>query len=338
MLVHHKPLYRVILRDAWRLAWTHKSLWIFGFLAAFLQAANVIELFARAFSRMSDDGANLYTFLQNAYPGASLAGILETMKMENLATISGSGLLALGVLVAIFFFLLWIFGAAEAALTIAVSKKMPTHPFLPKLFRAGRPFAWKIIGIHVLSRLLLAALFIVITLPLFLVAQQTDAATYTLAFLAFVIFVPIALIVSFMTIYAVAGMVVNREPFWESVHAAWYLTRHHFLVSLETAFILFLVNIAGGILVVLFALLLAFPVSLLSMGALVTGSGNIIIALAVISLVLVFGLVLLVGAIISTFQITTWILLYKRFAKGGAVSKLLRIAHAIPRYLKAVHH
>lgn len=334
----HQPLYRVILRDAWHVTWTHKSLWIFGFLAAFLQAANVIELFVRAFSRVGDDGATLYHFLQNAYPGASLAGVFGTIKLENLATISGSGLLMLGVLVAISLFLLWIFGGAEAALAIAVSKKMPTHPFLPKLFKVGRPFAWKLVGLHILSRLLLAALFLVITLPLFLVASETDTVTYGLAFLAFIIFVPLALIVSFMTIYAVAGMVVNREPFWNSVHAAWYLTRHHFLVSLETSFILFIVNIAGGILVVLFALLLAFPVSLLSLGALVTGSGSIIIALAVISLVLVFGLVLLVGAIISTFQITTWILLYKRFARPGVVSKILRIAHAIPRYFKTAHH
>jgi|GEM_PF-1175164 len=335
MLIKHKPLYRIILRDAWRITWTQKSLWVFGFLAAFLQTANVIELFARAFSRVSDHGATISTFLANAYPGAALAGVLGVIKIGT-THIAGIGVIMLALLLAFCALLLWIFATAQAGLVAAASGKIPSRLNLPALFKKGHAFSVPIIGLHIFSRLLLAALFIAVTLPLFLVARTTDTATIGIAFGAFVVFVPIALILSFMTIFAVAGIVINRQPFFQSINAAWHLTKNHFLISIETACILFAINIAGGILVVLFALLLAFPVYILTLGALVAGVGSVGVALAVISLILVFGLVLLLGAVISTFQITTWVLLYRRFAKPGAVAKLVRLAHVIPRYLKTV--
>ncbi|MBI4133116.1 hypothetical protein HY478_00730 [Candidatus Uhrbacteria bacterium] len=328
----HKPLYRVILKRAWHLTWSHRELWIFGFFATFLQTAGVVEIMIKAWSRVSLEGWNAAALLQSSYPGAAFVSGLAAGATEGVR-IDPSALVPIVIVLAIFVALFWFVSASEGALVWAAGGGKKKLPAIEDSFAHGRSQGWRIALAHVFSKLLLAALFIVTSLPLILVATEGTYRNLALYFISFLIFFPLALIVSFMTIYAVCAMVISKQHFFHAVHTAWHLFRTHWLISIETALILFVVSLAGGLAVAILALLLAVPVSLLIVAAFIVGSTTAFGVVATVGVLIVIIFALLVGAIVTTYQLITWTLLYERLARRGGVSKFVRILRAIPKFI-----
>ncbi|MBI4281099.1 hypothetical protein HY628_02800, partial [Candidatus Uhrbacteria bacterium] len=195
---------------------------------------------------------------------------------------------------------------------------------------------WPIAGLHVLAKLLIAAAFLISSLPLILASESLTTANLLLYFLSFLIFFPLVLITSFITIYAAAAMVIDRLSFSKSVRKAWSLFHQNWLISLETALILFGVTVLVNLLLALCILLFTIPALLMLGAALVVGSS------ALVSLVITFfmiGIVILViffGAGLTTFSLASWTLLYLRLSRQGAVAKLLRLFQFLPRLIGQV--
>lgn len=331
-MTKHAPLYRVILKRAWHLTWSHKELWIFGFFATFLQTAGVAEIMIKAWSRVSDEGWNAAALLQSSYPGAAFvsglsAGIGDRVRFDP------SALVPIVIILAIFVTLFWFVAASEGALVWAAKGGKKKLPAIEESFAHGRTHGWQIAFIHVISKLLLAALFMVTSLPLILVAAEATYQNLALYFISFLIFFPLALIVSFMTIYAVCAMVISKQRFSDAIHTAWHLFRKHWLISIETALILLVVSLAGGVAIALIALILAVPVSLLIVSAFIVGSTTTFGVVATVGVLVLVLFALAVGAIVTTFEIVTWTLLYERLARRGGVAKLVRILRGIPKFI-----
>lgn len=324
-------LYRGILKKAWQITWSRKELWILGFFATFLGISGVLEVVVRAWSRIPAEGWNLFSFVQTSYPGAPfVSGLLAP---GGRIAVEPSALVPLIIILAIFVALLWFVASSEAALVWTVrggKKKLPT---LEESFAHGRKYGWRLVGLHVLSKLLLAALFLMTSLPLFLVVHQATYRNALLYFISFIIFFPLVLIVSFMTIYAVCGIVLRGERALQAFHTAWDLFRRHWLISIETTLVLFVVNLLAGLVLLVFALLLSIPVSLLAVGAFVVGSQQLFVGVFMVAIILLVLAALFIGSIVTTLQLATWTLLYGRLRRRGALAKLTRILRAIPKFI-----
>ncbi len=313
------------------MTWTHKKLWLLGFLAGFLQIANVFEILFKTFNRLPEGDWNLLSFMERAYPGAALVPLARMWPM-NFFRLTELNFWPILLVLAVIAFLIWLFSLAEGSLMLAASRLTKGGPNLRLLFSRVKPLAARIAGLHVLAKLLVAALLLGTSLPLFLLGQTTELQISALSFVLFLVFLTLALVASLMTIFAVAGLVLRQEKFFHALHRAWELTRSHFLVSFETATILFLVHLLAGFLIVLAALVLIITVSIFALGLSLAGftTGSAILIFSAYFLVIL--LTFLVGAIVSTFQIITWTLLYERLQKGQVRAKLLRLIHSLPRF------
>lgn len=329
----HKPLYRDILARAWQITWRHKQLWVLGLLAGLLQAGNVVEILVRSFSAVTDAQLNLSDYLQRAYPGAALVGLLAFLRGSADLRVAASGGLVFLIIALVTLLFLWVTSVSESALILTASRPPKKPMALNALFERGKPFGWRLVLTHFVSRLLISALLLAASLPLFLVANYASLGNIIFTFVTMMIFLFLALIISFMTLYTACGIVLRKERLLVALHNAWFITGRHFLVSLETAALLFLAQLAAGLMVVLFALLLMFPLTLLMLGAAISGTPGIIGGIVIFAFILVIALSLILGAAVATFQIVTWTLLYQRFSRGVVVSKIVRLLSVIPRLI-----
>jgi hypothetical protein len=339
------PLYRRILSQAWRIAWRHKYLWFFGLFAVLFTSGGEYEIFIRIFS------GNIN---QPVLPGLSriaetgifsqqgMGGISRIIK-EDPITLMKVGLVLLVILV-LFIFLIWLSVISQTALVknvsslvgkkIASSKAGAVSPgaissnFSVSILKANEKF-WPIFGLNVINKIVIYLAFILVSLPIILTAGGSGAVIKLLYIVAFIIFVPVALALSFIFKYAIAYVIIKGNKFIDSIMAGWLLFVKNWLISLEMAFILFFVNFIAGLLIILIVLSLIIPFLFLALVVyqLATTIGFwIIITLAFIVLLAV---IVLSGAILSTFQISSWTTLFIELVNKGGVSKIIRIAEAV---------
>lgn len=322
-----QSLYREVLSKAWMFTWSNKRLWILGFFATFLQTSGIIEVILRIFSRIPQSGWDLTTVVQNAYPGAAFVGGL--MSVGKNATASAQAIGVLLIIVALFALTLWVIGSMEGGLIWSASKRKV--PSITKTFLQGRRFAWSIVGLHVLAKLLLAVCFITVSLPLFLVVQHNIFQNLLVSVISLLIFFPLVLVVSFTAIYAVCAIVIKQQRLPHAIETAWRMFKSYWVISLETAVILFGISMAGGLAIVIFVLLLSIPATLITVAAIIAGSGAISTVVMAMILIVAIIAILVTGSFITTLQLVTWTFMFERLSKQGALSKLARILHMIPR-------
>lgn len=324
-----QPLYREVLKKSWRLTWQHKQLWLFGFFATFLGMSGVFEVLARGLARTQNVGENFYALVELAYPGAPVAGTLVT----NADRLTIGGLLVLLAIAVIFVGLLWFVSVSEGALIWSIKGTGRVAPKLEKSFQGARSAGWRIAGYHVIAKLVLGLGFLLTSLPLILVSVETTWTNTIIYFVSFLIFFPLVLIVSFLTIYTVCAAVIHNLGFYEAIVSAWSVLHKHWIISLETALLLFGVTFLATILVGMAAMLLLIPFSLLLMAAVLSGSAALTAVIFTIFIIILAGMALLVGSVITTFQLITWTQLFIRLEKKGGVAKVVRLFTALPHFI-----
>src|SRR3989338_4394715 len=76
-------LYRPFLREAWRLTWERKSLWIFGIFAALISTGGVVDVVWRALQKIQRAESLLENLADSSFMGydvaASYIGQLATL-------------------------------------------------------------------------------------------------------------------------------------------------------------------------------------------------------------------------------------------------------------------
>lgn len=339
------PLYRRILSQAWKITWHHKYLWFFGLFAVLFTSGGEYEIFVRIF------GGDINQPILPGMRRVAETGIFSQQGMEGISrvikndplTLMKVGLVLLVILV-LFIFLIWLSVISQTALvknvssllgkkiasskTGAVFSKVASNNFSSSVLKASEKF-WPIFGLNVVNKAVIYLAFILVSLPIILTAGGIGAIIKSLYVIAFIVFVPIALALSFIFKYAIAYVVIKGSKFVDSIKDGWQLFIKNWLVSLEMAFILFFINFIAGLLIILIVLSLIIPFLFLALVVyqLATTIGFwIIITIAFIALLAV---IVLSGAILSTFQISSWTTLFIELINRGGVSKIVRIAEAV---------
>ncbi len=324
-----QSLYRPILREALIITWKHKYLWFFGLFVVFLGNGGEYEIFFHALSQ-SGKGAQ-FPFLSTLWNGNVFSLYFLKNFFQNFFSDPFSSIVSL-IIVLLFFiaivFLIWLSVTSQGALIYCVNqidgvKKLRIGQGIEK----ARQHFRDIFFVNVIYYVLLFLFLTIIGLPIYalVLGRGITAGIFLLYFVNFLIFLPLAIIVSFITKYAVISIVIEKQDAWGALERGWKLFLRYWLPSLEMSIILFFVNLFLSLLVIIALIFIAIPFVIFGIIATVSVGSNIplLFLMTLGALVLLFILIF-VGMFALTFQYTVWTLFFRRISQDGIVSKLIR--------------
>lgn len=302
--------YRDIIQKAAVMTWRYKFLWFFGLFAALTSNGEEYDSLFRNTGWVTGLQQNATDIKQLAADGK-----LQEVWRGFTNYISDNTLSSVGVLFAflvIFFFAAWLIIVSQVALISGVAKKERGQSIdLVDGFWTGNKHFLPMLGVNAIMLGVLYGSLLVVGLPLLFAYFNTGTVGYliVLTIIAFLILVPLNIIISFVTKFAAAHVVINGQPVGQAIRNGWKMFAKNWLVSLETALILFLIN---------------FVVSLFIIGAL---SISGLPVTNQVGFLIYFIISALLGALLATFQYSTWTYLFLELNQRAPspVSKLIRL-------------
>ncbi|KPJ85918.1 hypothetical protein AMJ57_01205 [Parcubacteria bacterium SG8_24] len=315
------PFYRGIIGDAWRIAWNHKHLWLFGFFASFIGFGWISEVFLGVVKKSRELIVMSYGGSVQLIPGlATLKAIIRFSPFPILTSFVfvAVGLLFVGLL-------LWISTVSVGGLIASIRKIVRGGELsFGEAVRSGADSFWRLFGINISAKVI-AILAVIVTgtnLSLLIADGTVMSALYYLA--SFIIFTLLAVVASLIAVYASNYAVIKDKGCYESVVASWHLFKKHWLVSIEMAILLFLINLGVGLLALLLLFLLSVPVVFLFFVSAALSSmatlGAIFFVLAVALMIIIM---ILTVSFLTTFQVAAWLLVWSRVSEKGVVARLM---------------
>lgn len=317
--------YRYLLKQAWNTTWKHKYLWFFGLFASLAAAGGSIEyqILAQNINQNVVDGS--YGYLNNILAMGELIknfvlGLVGLFQYDFWVILNALTLIIIAALLIVVF--VWLSISSQAALVnnikkIINSKKKENVLNIRAGLTIGHQNFWPVLGLNILIRLLISLAFFVISLPLLLMTISNASVLVIIYTILFVIFVPVAVSLSLIMKYAIAYSVLEKKGFVNAIQAAWKLFNKNWLISLEMAIILFIVNFLAGLAILIIISILFFPLFFL-------GAVYQIYWLTVLMIFLSLLLIVFIGSALTTFQISTWTGLFLRLKEKGGLAKLER--------------
>ena len=320
-------LYRRLLAQAWKNTWAHKYLWFFGLFATFLGSSGEFNLMFRSFGDVADHG--LFPTLHSFWA----TGIFSTTALANfgnlMLTDSFSLLMALTILTVLAMllcFLIWFAVVAQGGLIYNCSRIVSNKSHdLKNGMDLGMKRFWPVFGLNVILKFVIYVIFIVLALPVVLWFTHPSGAQICFFMFAYIIFIPASVIVAFIIKYALAYVAIKDKKMIEAVRLGWELFLSNWLVSLEMAFILFGISFLTTLCVFLLLAILAIPLMLIAYIALQLASLGLFWFILFSFSILFILIVVLVGSVLTTFQIASWTGLFIELINKGAVSKIVRV-------------
>ena len=319
----HQPLYREILRQAWRLTWHQRLLWVLGLFSAVLVSGGAFDILARhiSWSLHPDFG-----FMTVTWGGWHL-GLAAGLWLIALALLL-AGLAAFVIFVMIRSFISLILGTGE----YKVGEKLD----LEKLWHAGHGHFWPVLSTIVLARVLIAILGGLTLLPLFLLILGKWSLFSSIIYPPiFLIGIVSGVVVNFLMIFVSAFLVLEKYDWKKAAAAAWRLFLKHWLVSLEMALVMFVIYLLVGLFLAVGALIIMIPVVatvIFARFVMLPGLGDVAVFAGSL---LAVCLVLLAAGFLGTFHVGSWVLLFQRMKQDTAVSKLVRLVEQVKSKIKS---
>lgn len=329
-------LYRNILKKSLALTWRHKYLWFFGLFASLLSGAGRYNM---SFSRMSKDWSSNYfaNFARLVRTGVLNGDILSNIGLLfRQDPISTTIYLVFSLIIVVLsLFLLWLVIVSQIGLInnsakiIKNNKKKKTT--IKEGVEAGTKSFWPVLGLNLVINTLICFLAILIGLPLIFITIRSGGGIELLYFILFIIFIPIALILSFLLKYAICFIVIRGRSFINSIGDAWRLFVKNWLISIEMAFILFFIDILFVMVLGLVVLVLAIPYLFIAFGLSSLISLNLFWVMFVLGIVLAIFLVIVAGSMLTCFKLVAWTDLFINLTGRGGLSKIIRFAEGIKK-------
>lgn len=320
-------LYRGILAQAWKNTWTNKYLWFFGLFAAMLGSGSELNLMFNGFDNIATDG--LFPTLREFVS----TGIFSRQAASNFGHVmisdSYSAMMVMTMMVILFMllcFLVWFAIVSQIAIVNNYSRIIgnKSHNLNDGLDTGIKKF-FPIFGINALVKIAIYLIFIILAVPIVFWPDQTSLARVLFFIIAYIIFIPVSVAVSFVAKYAIAYGVIKGQDMLSSIKSGWELFAKNWLVSIEMAFILFGISFVTTIVSLLALALIAIPLLFLGflLPTLVGMAGFWLIFFS--GLIIFVAVVTIVGSALSTFQISSWTGLFIELITKGGVSKIVRI-------------
>lgn len=326
-------LYRNILKQAIAVSWKNKYLWFFGLFAALFIDNSGFELFLQASS--GQPSGFIESWNQFTQTGIfSLQGIANagTAFINDPVTVVFALIFFL-LLMALLVFLIWLAVVSQVAIvnnsaSITANKKTDFKDGV----MAGASNFWPALGLNVL-------IFLVMVLPILgEVLSLDNFINKALYLIIFIVSLVLILALSFIIKFAIAYLVIKKKDFGESLRSGWYLFKENWLISIEMSIILFAITLVA-FLGIKFVLIPLLSVVVLFLAVLIYGILSFSTGLAlfffwtiyILGLALSLLIIVLFGAFISTFQISSWTKLFIELVGKGGQSKIMRIVESMKK-------
>jgi len=321
------PFYRNILKQAWGLTWRNKYLWWFGIFAALLGNGGEFEIL---FNNVGGDpGQALFPswqriFSTGVFSGHTLANIGNLFRQDTLNMIFV--LVVCLIALAVCLLVIWLVVVSQAAVVnnSAAVIKQKKHTLREGLDSGVLNF-WPVLALNVIVKAAIYILLVAISLPV--IFSQGNFSANLFYIIALVIVVPVAIILSFVTKYAVAYVVINKSKVMPAIKKSFRLFKENWLISFEMAIVLFFINLLVGMAIVLAILVLAVP--FLFLGLIFYYSFSLIGSwlIAILAFASFLFIVVTAGASLAVFQISSWTGLFLELEKKSGASKLVRMVN-----------
>jgi len=325
--------FRDILRRALSITWRNKFLWVFGFFVALLGTGGELEVIFRDWSRYKDV-SQTYNAVQDLYRSGFINFVFNNFKTF-LVQYPVQTLLILLIFLAVIVFIIWFIVISQAGLIFNVKEMTEQKRASFNLgYRAGLKHFGNVLAFNIIAKLLVYVILFVFSLPLLAIFLKTDSKIITNIFfvLALFILIPLNIVISFIIRYAIFYLVKEERKFWDALRQGWKLFLKNWLLSIEMAALILLVGLAAGLMLVLVIIFVAAPFALIAFLTVVFNIKTALWVFVVICLIVVTLLIIIAGAVFSTFQYTAWILFFLALQEGKAKSKIVRLITAASHY------
>lgn len=314
--------YQSILRQSWKITKQNKKLWIFGALALILSAGGEYQVLTKILNE--DYGSGVYTKIQTGGGITDLSFWTDFGQLCASQPKLGFGLaLLIALLLFVAFTILWVSVKSQVSIiqwvkAISTNKKKDQKISIWDGISKNDGKFWPVLGLNVIFKVGVNLLFFILSIPLiYLFFKQSDLAVlvYTIFF---TIFLPIAISMALIVKYAIIFVVLEKTSFVKSIENGYKLFLKNWLVSLEVAILLFLINFLAGLVIIFILSVVVLPIILTLI------IFNFILPLY--SLVVIgFALLVLTAAILMTFQTTAWTILFEELKGKNATAKIERV-------------
>lgn len=324
-----QSLYRHVIRDALRLAFKRRQLWLFGFFAMFLSTGGLVDTLIRSLNHLSS------AQIERLHPELAprLPEIFAALAPRDLLTPPAWLLFGGALILALLGAGLWCAVVSQGALISGIAAV--DHKIDPRM-AIGRGIAsfWTLLIINVISKVTLGVAALLTALPLGDALANNRTGAMVLSFIAFALFIAVALSVNVVSFFALIDASLTRSSVRSALTHGFATFQKHWVVAIETALVIFGADIllAAVYFTGLILLLVPFTVLFLMMIAIGTASG-VWFFLSMVGIVLLAWTIVTVS-FAATFRYAVWTLLFDRLQGRGVVAKIVRILRSVPETLR----
>lgn len=323
------PTYRSILKKSFRFTMRHKSLWFVGFWVAIFGNGGAYEIFIKNIRRALE--GNISLFNTPSLFAQSLMGDTIITRLQNLI-LSLNPLLNLGLII-VLFGLIYLAITAEGVLIKSVYDriKLKRKPRIKQTWIKTRAKFFDLLLAIVLFKGGGILLAFSISLPFALLLQNIANLSFAISLLvaAFMIFTPLAIIVSFLVKYIIIFIIIKNYTPLTAFIASIKLFKNNWLITLENALILFALNFAFGFIALFAAIIVSFPIIAaiaVIVYPLALPEGHFITIIAWVSMILLP----ILGSALAVFQMSAWTALWTKLVSLRKIhSKLARLTAGV---------
>lgn len=326
--------YRQIFKIAWQISIKNKILWFFGIFASLISLESVYEIIYSQLQQLQ----NLTAFSQginNPFTGQidyfnKIIYFLDILPRNFSFYLTFVCLLALTLL---FFWLIFTSQIFIVKYSAEQYRNKKTKSAL--IFNQSQEKFWSVFGLNIISKLVLYASFLLLSLLLFYSFFQAGLS-YLLAIdiVFLILYIIFAVIISFLTAYAINFVILKNSHIIKAISEAWQLFSQNILLSLEISFLLFILKIISLIIVFCSFSLIFIPSIIIYLRALALGSllGQVMSMTLII--LAFFILYFLIGAIYTVFYLSSWTITFIKITEESVWGKIMHLIYNIPNLFK----
>lgn len=318
--------YRTILKQAWAVTWKHKYLWLLGLFASLVAGGGSWEyqIITQNLGQNPIEGS--YFRLGSILTVSDIVknfclGLISLFHQDFWTVLNALTILLITLILLAAF--IWLAVTSQAALVgslkkIFTSKKKLDNLSIRDSLSEGYRHFWPVLSLNIVMKALIYLVVFIVGLPLLFMAISNSVVLFVIYILIFIIFIPIAMSLSLLIKYAIAYKVIDNRTFVASLEKGAKLFCDNWLVSLEMAVILFLINFvfSGAALIILSLFLL--PLFLI-------GLMFNLFWLIILTLLSAIAVVVIFGSVLTTFQTASWTNLFLNLRENGGLAKLERL-------------
>lgn len=317
-----------LVAQAWKITKNHKFLWVFGFFSAILVgAAGEFNVLVKNIENIANKSGAFWGIENSIFSPERLTDIYY--RFVSLSEWLGAGWFWPVLVVFVLFGLYALYAVliSEPAIIFAANKYDGQTPVtFSESFTNGQKYFFPSLVLNFIGKILVWLVFFGVEVLLGYLFLKTDANGWIVLYmvLSFVVLLPLAIVISFVTKYALAYCVLQKEKIWPAFAKAWQLFFKNWLVSLEQALIIFVLYFLIGLALFVALAIVTVPLFVLMAVGITGGSAMLAWFVFFLDLVIFFLAIIWIGSMMAAWQLTSWVLLFDHLTKGTAESGILR--------------